>query len=263
VNRADVSVVIPCFNSASTLGRALASVVAQSLPPREVIVVDDGSTDDVASVVEHVRAARPHFDLRLSRRESNHGPSVARNHGWDLATSTYVAFLDADDEWFPSKLEIQFDLMRSHPTLVLSGHRYTESLVPMTTTLPVSTRVITLRRLLFRNYFCTPSVMISRDAKTRFRREWTHSEDYMLWLETVAAHGPALLVDAPLVRLHKAAYGASGLSSATRAMQSGELRAYRQLHRSGAIGRTRLAMALCWSSLKYLRRIAILRMRSS
>ncbi|MFM7082332.1 MAG: glycosyltransferase family 2 protein [Actinomycetota bacterium] len=106
---------IPCFNSASTLERALNSVVAQTLPPHEVIVVDDASTDDVRSVVDRVRATKPLFDLQLVRRESNHGPSAARNHGWSLAKSSYVAFLDADDEWFPSKLEMQFNVMRSCP----------------------------------------------------------------------------------------------------------------------------------------------------
>lgn len=258
---ADVSVVIPCFNSASTLERALNSVVAQTLPPHEVIVVDDASTDDVRSVVDRVRASKPLFDLRLVRRESNHGPSAARNHGWSLATSTYVAFLDADDEWFPSKLEMQFNVMQSRPTLAMSGHRYSETLTPSVSSRPAPTREIPLGRLLFRNYFSTPSVMIRRDVATRFRQEWSHAEDYLLWLETVAAYGSALLIDAPLVRLHKAAYGASGLSSAMRPMQSGELRAFRQLRRSGAIGRTRLVVALCWSSLKYVRRIFILRLR--
>lgn len=95
--RTDISVVIPTYNRAHLLRRALTSVVEQSPSPSEVIVVDDGSTDDTASVVEE-------FDGVLHLRQSNQGAAVARNYGVAQATNEFVAFLDSDDYWLPGHL---------------------------------------------------------------------------------------------------------------------------------------------------------------
>src|SRR4051794_23346320 len=86
----DVSVVVTTYQHAHLLGDALASVLAQTVPPREVVVVDDGSTDDPASVVAHYPG------VRLIRQE-NQGLSAARNTGLRAATGARVLFLDADD----------------------------------------------------------------------------------------------------------------------------------------------------------------------
>lgn len=90
----DISVVIPLYNKSAEIVRALSSVVAQSLQPREIIVVDDGSTDDSLAKVEA-------FDNPLLRviKQENRGVSVARNVGIEAATSTWVALLDGDDLW--------------------------------------------------------------------------------------------------------------------------------------------------------------------
>jgi hypothetical protein len=100
--------------------------------------------------------------------------------------------------------------------------------------------------------------MIRRDVATRFRAEWTHSEDYLLWMETVARHGHALLIREPLVRLHKAAYGEAGLSANTHAMQQGQIRAFLHLRSTGVISRLCLVVALTWSYVKYVRRRMVL-----
>lgn len=94
-----VSVVVPAYNVAHCLGLCLDSVLAQTDPPHEIIVVDDGSEDDT------VRVVRNYGDAVRYERQDNHGPSAARNRGLTLATQLYVAFLDADDFWKPDFLK--------------------------------------------------------------------------------------------------------------------------------------------------------------
>src|SRR6266436_6194789 len=93
-----ISVIVPVYNSESTIPRALASVFAQSYSDYEVIVVDDGSTDSTLAVVAGYRD-RVHVIGGLNR-----GPSAARNTGVRASTGEYIAFLDVDDEWTPEKL---------------------------------------------------------------------------------------------------------------------------------------------------------------
>ena len=93
---ARVSVVIPAWNAAATIGATLASVLAQTRPADEIVVVDDGSSDGTAAIVEAL--ASRHAALRLVRQE-NAGPMRARNRGVAETTGDYVAPIDADDLW--------------------------------------------------------------------------------------------------------------------------------------------------------------------
>jgi len=99
VSARDVAVVIAAYNHGRFLEDALASVLGQTLQPREIVVVDDGSTDDTESVVRR-------FAPRVAyRRQDNTGARAARNAGIDATTAPWVAFLDADDWWEPDALE--------------------------------------------------------------------------------------------------------------------------------------------------------------
>jgi glycosyltransferase involved in cell wall biosynthesis len=103
-----VSVVIPVFNGEDYLGDALASVAGQTFENLEIIVVDDGSTDRTAQVVSRF----DHPALRYFRQDRA-GAASARNRGVGLAGGSLVAFLDADDLWFPRKLEMQLDALEA------------------------------------------------------------------------------------------------------------------------------------------------------
>lgn len=106
----DISVVIPLYNKAAEIGRAVRSVLAQTLPPREVIVVDDGSTDGSAAVVEAIASPL----VRLVRQE-NRGVSAARNRGIAMASGRHVALLDGDDSWHPEYLGHVTALIARYP----------------------------------------------------------------------------------------------------------------------------------------------------
>jgi len=108
-NRAEdinISVVIPVFNRADIVSRAIESVLNQTLQPSEVIVIDDGSMDNTAEMVQQFGEAVTYL------YQTNAGPSVARNLGITSANGNYIAFLDSDDEWMRNKLEKQVELIR-------------------------------------------------------------------------------------------------------------------------------------------------------
>src|SRR5579863_4931679 len=96
-----VSVVIPTYNYARFLGQAIDSVLAQTCPVKEIIVVDDGSTDDTFNVLARYGPA-----VR-ALKQKNCGPAAARNRGVGIAGGDLIAFLDADDFWMPDKLAKQ------------------------------------------------------------------------------------------------------------------------------------------------------------
>ncbi|MFM8955826.1 MAG: glycosyltransferase family 2 protein, partial [Actinomycetota bacterium] len=114
-----VAAVIPTFNSEKVVVRALDSVVNQSVRPREIIVVDDASTDGTVEVVR--KFAEQHTEVELIVNERNLGPGPTRNKGWSLAKSDFVAFLDADDSWHPQKIERQLKFFAEHPGEVACG----------------------------------------------------------------------------------------------------------------------------------------------
>jgi glycosyltransferase involved in cell wall biosynthesis len=104
-----VSVIIPCYNAGVFLHAAIASVLAQTHPAAEIIVVDDGSSDASVGIAESFGPP-----VRVIRQR-NRGDCAARNRGLDAATGEVVAFLDADDLWRPSKLERQLAYLDTHP----------------------------------------------------------------------------------------------------------------------------------------------------
>jgi GT2 family glycosyltransferase len=116
---ADISVIIPAWRAATTIGRALASVATQTLRPREVIVIDDGSDDGTADVAE--KSAEVLRDIELTVLQRPHlGAGAARNAGLARASGRYVAFLDADDEWLPEKLARSLIHFKDNDTVFVS-----------------------------------------------------------------------------------------------------------------------------------------------
>jgi len=117
----NISVIIPTYNRAHLLGRALISVINQTKQPDEILLIDDGSNDDTALVMESV-AKNSAITITYLRQE-NKGPAAARNLGVRAAASELIAFLDSDDHWVKRKLEIQTSMMTEYPGFLISHTR--------------------------------------------------------------------------------------------------------------------------------------------
>jgi glycosyltransferase involved in cell wall biosynthesis len=129
---APVTAIIPVRNGAVFIGEALESVVGQSTPPAEVIVIDDGSEDETESVVRR-------FSDVIYQRQAALGQSQARNHGARLATQNFLAFLDADDLWERDKTRLQLTLMAERESLdLVSGQMVQFKMTPGGVRCPVS-----------------------------------------------------------------------------------------------------------------------------
>jgi glycosyltransferase involved in cell wall biosynthesis len=110
-----VSIMMPCFNAQETLPMALASLLAQTEEDWEAVIVDDGSNDASWDLLNSVRDPR----IKLHRFKENKGRGAARQQCLEMAQGSYLAFLDADDWWFPSKLRTQLACFEMHPRLTL------------------------------------------------------------------------------------------------------------------------------------------------
>jgi glycosyltransferase involved in cell wall biosynthesis len=192
---ADVSVVIPAYNAARFLDRAVGSVAAQTRAPRELIIVDDGSQDDTEVVA---RSLAPHAHVL---RQANGGPGAARNAGVRAATSECVCFLDADDEYEPDMIATLSDALAAFPAAaVASGAFYLDS-VGVLTRVPGGR---TLARLPTRGvvhdffdaarhgkFVCTNAALVRRrafDDVGGFREDIRFGEDVHLWCKLAGRH---------------------------------------------------------------------------
>lgn len=113
-----ISVVIPAFNAEKHIARTIKSVLEQTLSPNEIIIVDDGSSDNTA------QAVRSFGNKVILIEQENAGASAARNTGIKAANSEWIAFLDADDEWLPEKLRLQTEHLQRNPELVWMTSNY-------------------------------------------------------------------------------------------------------------------------------------------
>jgi glycosyltransferase involved in cell wall biosynthesis len=183
-----VSVVIPTYNRAEMLAQALRSVLAQTFTDYEVIVVDDGSTDGTAEVVESFTDQRIKY-----LRQENRGSSAARNAGVEKAEGKYVAFLDSDDAWLPEKLEVQVAAFERHPTVGLVSCRSltidpsNECAFPLELLRPPGDEIVAdfHAEIIVSNRFMTPALMVKRAVIEKvggFDENLVYAEDWDLWI---------------------------------------------------------------------------------
>lgn len=259
--RAPVSVLIPCFCCSTSISRALESVIAQTLLPVEVILVEDASPDG-GETLRLLRILVERYgdvvDIKLIALKENVGAGSARNCGLENATQPYIAFLDADDAWHPQKIEYQLGWMLQNPTYGLVGHAHMRCDVskPEWPILSAGELVFPVSKIktLLSNPFATPTVMLKRELSFRFKEGMRYSEDYLLWLQIILADTPTAYMNLPLAATFKNDYGESGLSANLWQMEKGELDCYRQIMQEGRIGIIQYSFLYVFSFAKYLRR---------
>jgi glycosyltransferase involved in cell wall biosynthesis len=252
-----VSAVIPCYRCGGTIRRALESVAAQTSLPREVILVDDCSADGTAEALKAIAAEYPAGWVEVLSLPVNVGPGQARNAGWNAASQPYVAFLDADDSWHRSKLEIQYGWMCANPDVVLTGHPSVQVKRGETSAPPpgkVQASRVGRLQLLLSNCFSSRSIMFRRDLRVRFHPTKRYMEDHWWLLQVVFSRQEVVRLDPPLAFTFKADYGESGLSARLWEMEKSELDNYWGLWRASRLGfASALALSL-YSLLKHARR---------
>ncbi len=202
-----VSVVIPAFNSAATIGRAIDSVLSQTRPPEQIIVVDDGSTDGTAVAISE-------YGGRIDYSwQPNAGPGAARNHGIQEAKYPWVAFLDADDEWLPDRLERQIGILQAHPDLAWVTGNFLRSdsqgqsgpHIAIPGNSPRSERMSFFTAFVQNRWGCTDTMLIRRDAFERvggFQGEHKTTEDLDMWFRIAFAYLDIGIVHEPLAVYH-------------------------------------------------------------
>ena len=207
-NIAPVSVIIPAYNAAKSIERALKSVAEQTLPPAEIIVVDDGSNDDTVAVATAMQSLFLVCQL-IVISQKNKGAGAARNCAIKAATEPYVAFLDADDEWLPNKLERSMGVLKSK-NYTLVAHDYLD------VTPNGEVHVSCARRfnegpdpyvtLYLKGYIPSISVVARRDIVVEaggFDENLRNAQDFDLWLKILAPPDTTFLVfEEPLARYY-------------------------------------------------------------
>ncbi len=189
-----VAVVIPAKDRAAVLPRALASVAAQTTPPDEVIVVDDGSTDGTAEIAEGLGAT-------VVRHDRPRGSGPARSTGIRAASSRWIAFLDSDDEWFPRHLEYVTSHADGHVLVGSAGIDSNGRGAGNVTRRPM---VLTPARCFVpANPVVTSSALADRQAllDAGLFREFPRAQDVDMWARLVE-RGTGLLLPEPTVVYH-------------------------------------------------------------
>lgn len=257
---APVTVIIPCYRCRDTVVRALDSVLAQTLSPAEVLLIDDASDDGTLHVIRE-QAEHHGSWVKVISQARNGGAGLARNVGWEAATQPWIAFLDADDAWHPHKLETQWTWLSTQPEAQLCGHgtwlAADECMhLPVEGT-PAATR-LTLSNMLISNRLPTRSVMLRRDLPFRFSNR-RYAEDYQLWLKIIAAGHSAWRLEVPLACSFRPDFSPGGLSGQLWRHEMNELAVLCELWRGKKFGLGVFLFAVAWSVAKFLRRCWLMR----
>lgn len=256
-----VSVVIPAYNAAGTLIKSVESVANQTYKPKEVIIVDDGSTDNTPNIIEKLKNRYGKNWIISILLSENVGPSGARNRGIEYSSQPYIAFLDADDAWHPQKLESQFYFINRNNDIDIISCKFSEGFNEKNNArLDLSLlklNIINKNNLLYGNKISVQTVLCKKILGLKFDQSKRYSEDYYVWL-SLSCKGIAIYqIEFPLVYSLKEKYYTKGLSSRLWKMEVGELRNYLDIYQRGCIRNYQLMLCLSFSFIKYLRRLVI------
>ncbi|MBI2078589.1 MAG: glycosyltransferase family 2 protein [Euryarchaeota archaeon] len=227
-----VSIITPAYRTAHLIGDTIRSVIAQTYPRWEMLIVEDCSPDDTGQVVR--RWTGVDSRVKLIALERNGGPAAARNAALERARGRWIAFLDSDDLWLPRKLETSIAWAKAQRSpLVYTGYRRMSAdgkRVGRAINVPKS---LTYRQLLGNTAIATSTVLVDRSVAGDFRMRQTYYDDFDGWL-----------------RILKGGHRAAGLNE--------DLMRYRVL--SGSVSRNKIRSSLqVWRAYRKLERLSLVR----
>ena len=194
-----VSAIVPTYNRGYSISRALKSIEEQTQPVHEILVVDDGSTDDTQKIIN-----QQHPTVQIIRNPANRGVSSARNLGISSATGSHLAFLDSDDTWHPAKIEKQLHFCQQQPKVninhcdeiwIKNGKKFNQKLYHQKFGGDL------FEQSLLRCMISPSAVMIKRTLLAKyggFDEDLPACEDYDLWLR-ITSQEIIGYIDSPLV----------------------------------------------------------------
>lgn len=244
----NISVIIPAYNAANTIGAAISSCIQQTIQPFEIIVIDDASTDNTAKVV----ADYP--NIKYIKQTTNKGPSAARNAGWDAATGEVIAFLDSDDTWHSQKLGVITEIFTDYGHIQYLGHNYTLKDFPA--------EILNDKKVTHKPYLSTllsnpyqPScIAIRNNISDRFDESYRYCEDHELSIR-VAHKYSAHWLSTPLTKLGRPQLTTGGASGNKWQMRKGELRLYTSVYKHNPVFILFIPFLCLFSLAKMLYRI--------
>ncbi len=214
-----VSVIIPTYNRAPVIKKSVESVLKQTYADMEVIIVDDGSTDDTKHVIREIQDKR----IKYINYKTNHGPSYARNEGIRNATAEFIAFNDSDDIWNPLKLEKQMKILENKEIdMVFCQYSINNSkveLVPSNDDILIQTSKNYFDVLLGANRIGTPTAIIKKEKINEvggFNESLKSWEDWDFFLK-IAKKGKIFFLNEPLVEVYPSIDGVNFCSSYVKA----------------------------------------------
>ena len=263
-----VSVIIPVYNAAKTLLRCVESVVVsveRVTQDYEIICINDGSTDNSFDICKEIAKKNERI---VVVNQDNSGAATARNKGLELAKGEFIAFNDSDDEWLENHFEVLLNLFYTYPNIdcVSANHEIETQKTHFIKRIDGNLYKTTLKSQLLKNYFSPQSSMFKHnilDYGVKFNSGMRHAEEgfFFNWIvKDFNAYFLNKKVSQSI--LHKQRFGESGLSGNLKEMEKGELFNIKYAYKHFSVSLPFYCFAICFSILKYLRRVIIVKLRN-
>ena len=260
-----ISVVIPMYNAEETIIETLNSVKTQNVLPFEIIVINDGSTDDSNNIVSDYISKNSLLNITLINK-INGGVSTARNAGIKAARGNWIALLDSDDKWFPNKLERQIEVLQQNPQIdFLGASRNGEYFGNILwKKINVLTK-ISYKMLLVKFVFIVPTIIFKKSITETvgfFDENQRYAEEGIYFIRIAKKFNCYLLNESlAFTGGGKNHFGDSGLSGNLKEMEKGELKNLKDLLGDKSINYLQYLGLVIFSILKYIRRIIVVKLR--
>ena len=200
-----VSVITPCYNGANYLVNCIESVISQTFQDWEMLIVDDCSTDDSKEII--TKYIQKDSRIKYYRTEHPSGsPTVPRNIGIDNANGRYLAFLDCDDMWLPTKLEEQLNVFKDKKcAMVFSNYEKISMHGVSSSRVVKAPSIVDINQMYYGNPIGCLTVMVDMTITGKFHFRKMHHEDCIAWIELISKSGAAYNTNTVLAQYRETA----------------------------------------------------------